>query len=292
VKVWFNEKLCDADDARVSVFDHGFLYGDGIYETVRAYQYKVFHWGAHFKRLQNSARRIALRCPWSSTVLLSRVERVLKANRQPEASVRITVARGPGPLGLDPALSPRPTLVMLIHPPRPLQKLWEKGISIGIVHVRRNPRESLDPQIKSNNSLNTILARMEAKRMGVFEAVLMNLQGHVTEGTISNIFFVRNGELYTPALSCGLLEGVTRGVLIQLARRNGFRVHEGRYAPRDLLRADECFLSSTTLEVASIVHCKLAGNPRTYRIGSGAPGPVARRLHALFQAAVQKELSL
>jgi branched-chain amino acid aminotransferase len=292
LKVWLNEKLCDARDARAPVLDHGFLYGDGVYETVRAYRYKVFHWGRHDVRLRNSARRIALRCPWSSARLLQRVVKVLQANHEPDASVRITITRGPGPLGLDPAVCPRPTLAMIPHPARPLQKIWARGVSIGIVRIRRTPRESLDPQIKSNNSLNTILAKMEAKKMGVFEAILTNLRGDMTEGTTSNIFFVSRGTVFTPSLSCGLLEGITREVLVSLARKEGLPVREGRYRPRELLRADECFLSSTTLEVAPVIRCRLAGDPHSHRIGSGVPGPITRRLHALFRAAVKKELQL
>ncbi|OGR92678.1 MAG: hypothetical protein A2992_10250 [Elusimicrobia bacterium RIFCSPLOWO2_01_FULL_59_12] len=284
MKVWLNSHLIDAKDARVSVFDHGFLYGDGIYETVHAYGYKVFHWESHYKRLLNSARRIALKCPWSSRVLQDRVVKVLKANREPDASARITIARGPGPLGLDPSVCPNPTLVVLLHPPRDLRRCWAEGISIGITKIRRTPPEALDPQIKSNNSLNTILAKMEAIKMGVFEAALLNLRGYLTEGTTSNIFFVKKGEIYTPALSCGLLAGVTREAVLTLARRNKIRARQGNYTPKGLLRADEVFLSSTTLEIAPVVRVKLAGRRGIRRIGNGKPGPMTRRIHALFRA--------
>lgn len=306
MKVWLNSRLIDARDARVSVFDHGFLYGDGIYETVHAYGYKIFHWENHYKRLLNSARRIALKCPWSSRALEQRIVRVLKANKEPDASVRITVARGPGPLGLDPALCPNPTLVMLLLPHRDVQRYWAEGVSIGITKIRRNHPQSLDPQIKSNNSLNTILAKVEGQAMGVFEAVLLNLQGYLTEGTTSNIFFVKKGEIYTPALSCGLLAGITREAVLKLAPRHGLRAHEGRYTPRDLLRAEEVFLSSTTLEVVPVIRVKFAPltpslSPlrgervkgegravRSYKIGKGRPGPITRRLHALFRASLPR----
>ena len=198
MKVFFQNRIVDEKHARVSVLDHGFLYGDGIYETVRAYDYRVFHWLDHYQRLKQSARRINLRCPWSSGFLFRGVIKVLKANNSPNGSVRITVSRGPGPLGLDPSVCPNPTLAMLLHPARPLERLWKKGVSIGIPKIRRNHHQCLDPQIKSNNSLNTILAKIEVKRMGVFEAVLLNLDGHLTEGTTSNIFFVRRGQLFTP----------------------------------------------------------------------------------------------
>jgi branched-chain amino acid aminotransferase len=290
VKIWFNSRLVDAQNAHVSVFDHGFLYGDGIYETVHAYNYKVFHWSTHYRRLLNSARMIALRCPWSSQTLEQRIVRVLKANKEPNASIRITVARGPGPLGLDPTVCPEPTLVLLLHPNRDVQKVWREGISIGITNVRRNHPMCLDPQIKSNNSLNTILAKMEAMKMKVFEGILPNLEGYLTEGTTSNIFFVKKGQIYTPSLSCGLLAGVTREAVLKLAKRHGIRIYEGRYTSKDLLHADEVFLSSTTLEIAPVVLVKLAGQSKLHRIGSGKPGPLTQHIHRLFREGIQKEL--
>ncbi len=286
MKVWLNSRLLDASEARVSVFDHGFLYGDGIYETVHAYNYHVFHWGQHYKRLLQSARQIALKCPWSAQTLEERIVKTLKANKEPNASVRITVARGPGPLGLDPELCPEPTLVLLLHPAREVQRYWKEGVSIGITEVRRNHPLCLDPQIKSNNSLNTILARIEAEKMGVFEAVLTNLDGYLTEGTTSNIFFVKRGALYTPARSCGLLAGVTRDAVITLARKNKIRVFEGCYRVKDLHYADEVFLSSTTLEIAPGVKVKQA----TRTLWTGQPGPLARRIHALLRASIQNEI--
>jgi branched-chain amino acid aminotransferase len=279
VKVFLQNRIVEAKKAHVSVFDHGFLYGDGIYETVQAYRGRVFHWPEHFRRLKQSARRVALRCPWSSPTLLKGIHAVLRANHLKVGSVRITVSRGPGPLGLDPRVCPKPTLAMLLHPARPVAKLWKTGVSIGIPKVRRNHPLCLDPQIKSNNSLNTILAKMEGTRMGVFETVLLNLDGCLTEGTTSNIFFVRGGQLFTPALSCGLLEGVTRGVVIKLARHAKLKVHEGRYTLKDLRRADEIFLTSTTLEVVPVV--KVVSGSTRWSLG---PGPMTRTLHAHFQA--------
>lgn len=280
MKVWLNTGLADARRASVSVFDHGFLYGDGIYETVKAYGYNVFHWPEHYKRLKQSAQRLSLKCPWSSDYLLKAIRRLLRANHAPDASVRITVARGPGPLGLDPRVCPKPTLVMLLHPTRPLARIWKQGISIGIPRIRRNHPLCLDPQIKSNNSLNTILAKIEGNQMGVFETVLTNLEGYLTEGTTSNIFFVKNGVLYTPALSCGLLEGVTRGYVLRLARRHRIPVAEGRYTPKELLKADEVFLSSTTLEIAPVVKLKFTTQKIIHRIGAGRPGPLTQKIHA------------
>jgi branched-chain amino acid aminotransferase len=291
MKIWLNDRLVNSTSAHVSPFDHGFLYGDGIYETVRAYGYKVFHWSAHDRRLRQSARRIALKCPWSSQYLESCITRVLKTNREPDASVRITITRGPGPLGLSPRGCPKPTLVLLLHPRRDVEKYRREGISIGITKIRRNPPEALDPQIKSNNSLNTILAKIEAESMGVFEAILTNLRGELTEGTTSNIFWVKRKRIFTPAVTCGLLEGVTREAVIRLAGKVGYRVQEGRFKPQALLKADEVFLSSTTLEIAPVVRLKFAGHLKSHRIGTGRPGPIAQQLYALLRDSIQKEIN-
>ncbi len=281
--IWINDRLVDARSARVSAFDHGFLYGDGVYETVHAYGYQIFHWPDHYRRFLNSASRIALRCPWAGRALERAVVKLLKANRQPNASVRITLARGPGPLGLDPSVCKTPTLVMMLHPHRDVERYQREGVSIGITQVRRNPPEALDPQIKSISSLNTIQAKMEANAMGVFEAILLNLKGELTEGTTSNIFFVKQGQLYTPSLACGLLPGITRGVVLKLAKLHEIPAHEGRYRPLDLLKAEEVFLTSTTLEVVPVVLLKSAGSSRAHPLGRGLSKPITRRLQQLFQ---------
>jgi len=287
VKVFLQDRIVDANRARVSIFDHSFLYGDGIYETVRAYDYRVFHWPEHFKRLKQSAARLQLKCPWSSRFLLDGIVRVLRANRAPGGSIRISISRGPGSLGLDPLLCPKPTLVILLHPSRPIAALQKNGVTIGIPEVRRNHPKCLDPQIKSNNSLNTILAKIEAKRMGAFEAVLLNLEGDLTEGTTSNLFFVKGKTLYTPGLPCGLLEGVTRGLVMTLARRAGFRVSEGRYGIKDLRAADEIFLTSTTLEIVPVVKVLLRKNHRAALLWRRpGPGPAASQLHRIFRPAL------
>lgn len=282
MKVLLNGHIQDARAAVVSVFDHGFLYGDGVYETVRAYDYRISHWPEHYHRLKESARCLALRCPWSRYELEQWVIQLLRANHKPDAAVRISISRGPGALGLDPGLCSRPNMVMLLHPDRPVERWRRRGVSVGIVQTRRNHPLCLDPRIKANNALNTILAKMEGKRLGVFESILLNLDGYLTEGTTTNLFFVRRKTLYTPSLACGLLEGVTRGALIHIARKNGFKVLEGAYQPNDLARADEIFLSSTTLEIMPVqrVVQALSRGPKT--IWRGPVGPVMSRLYQLF----------
>ena len=294
MKILLNGRVIPAERPCVSAFDHGFLYGDGVYETVRTYGYRVFHWPDHDRRLRQSCRAVALACPWSSAALERMVRRIARENRKPDATVRITLSRGPGPLGLDPALCPKPTLALLLHPDRRVEALRGAGASVGIPRIRRNHPRCLDPQIKSNNSLNTIFAKMEAKRLKVFEAVLLNLDGFLTEGTTSNLFFARRGILYTPALACGLLSGVTRRAVMTLARRAKIAVREGRYAPADLRRADEAFLCSTTLEIMPITRvveyrgARGMGTRRTM-IGNGRPGLLTQRLHAALRGSIRAE---
>jgi len=183
---------------------------------------------------------------------------------------------------------------MMLHPGRDGERLRRHGVSIGIPRVRRNPPESLDPRIKSNNGLNIILAKLEARRLGVFECVLLNRHGRLTEGTTSNIFFIRGRALYTPALSCGLLEGVTRAAVVRLARAAGYRVVEGAYRPEHLKAADEAFLTSTTLEIVPIVRLVEYGAGtsrfRSTSIGGGRPGSLTVRLHQLFRDEVRAEM--
>lgn len=281
-KVYLNGKLVDARRALISVYDHGFLYGDGIYEAVSVSKAGIFHWPEHYRRLRESARRIGLACPWSSATLERQVKGLVRANHLDEGWVRITLSRGPGPLGLDPRICPKPTLVLLLLPPRNMREMRTLGITLGIVRTRRNHPRCLDPQIKSNNALNTIQARREATRLDVAEAVLLNLEGHLTEGTISNVFFVRGRTVATPSLDCGLLEGVTRGLVLRLARKLGYRVQEGRFRADALRTADEVFLSSTTMGVMPIVQVTDDSGPRRkrYRVGNGRPGPITRRLQA------------
>lgn len=285
MKVFLDGRLVDSKRASISVFDHSFLYGDGIYETVHSYGYKIFTWREHFQRLQESAERIGLRLSWSSAYLQRAAQKVLKANRTPDASLRVTISRGAGPLGLNPDLCPRPLLVILPHPTRPLEALRAKGIAMGIVKVRRNHPQCLDPRIKSNNALNTVQARREATRLEVQEALLLNLDGFLAEGTISNIFFVSGGKLRTPSLECGILKGVTRGIVMRLARSLRLSIQEGRFRPSDLRKAQEVFLTNASWEIMPVVRVVDASgsSKKAYRIGSGRPGPLTRRLQARFE---------
>ncbi len=286
MKVFLNGRLVEERAAKVSVFDHGFLYGDGVYETVRVVDGQLFLWPEHFRRLRESARRIELALPWGQRTLATAIRRTLRANRLADGSARLTVSRGPGPLGLNPRLCRRPTLTILVHPPRPIDDWRRRGMTIALVRVRRNAPQALDPRIKSNNSLNTILARLEANRWKTDEGILLNLDGYLAEGTISNLFWIQGRSLFTPALSCGLLEGVTRDLVLRLASKAGLVKREGRFKPAALRRADEIFLTNASWDVMPVTRVIDAAGSRVQRfaVGDGRPGPRSVALQAAVEA--------
>lgn len=279
--IFLNDRFVTEQDAKVSVFDHGFLYGDGVYETIRSYGKRIFMRDHHLSRLQRSADAIGLTLPippseWPR-LLHEAMDRNQLGNEQTDAYLRITVSRGAGEIGLDPALCPRPTVVIMakpLHPPA--VELYRRGVSLVVAHTRRNLSSALSPQIKATNFLNNILAKREAIAAGVFDALLLNWEGHLTECTVSNIFFASQGRLHTPSVECGLLDGITRAILLQLAGELKIPVHEGRFIPDELLHADECFLSNTSMEVMPVV--SVSGQS----IGQGTPGPLTRQLHRHF----------
>ena len=277
MKIFFQNRLIDARRARLSLFDHGFLYGDGIYETLRAYGGRLFRWRDHEARLRRSAKAAGLSCPWTGRFLRSAAENVVRANRAPEATVRICVTRGQGPLGLDPSSCSVPTLAVLMHPHRNFAAERARGVEAAII---RETRQRPHPWIKSASALPLVLAKAESRRRGSFEGVLVNPQGMVTEGTVSNIFFVRRGRLHTPDVRCGLLAGITRARVIALARTLGIRVTEGRYRPNALRAADEVFLTNTSWEIVPVVALNEYGKRR--RIAAGEPGPLTKRLQRAF----------
>ena len=284
MKAWLNKGLCEESRARVSVFDHGFLYGDGIYETLSVHDGKPIFLAEHLTRLRNSCWRIHLRLPWTAPWLARAVRRTLSANKKPDSVLRIQVSRGPGPLGFDTKGCGSPTLVIFqrpfpIYPPA----FFEQGVKAAIVRTRRNHPLCLPPEAKSTNCLNGILAKEEAVRLGAFEGILLNLSGFVTEGTVSNVFAVRRGRLWTPSLDCGLLAGVTRGLIIRLARRAGLPVREGRITASDLARSDEIFLTNSLFGVMPVTRLRI---PAARRVGDGRVGPVTRLLVGCYRQAM------
>ncbi len=281
--IFLNDRFVPKEQAVVSVFDHGFLYGDGVYETIRSYGSRIFMRDQHLARLRRSAEAIGLSIPipekeWPA-LLYEAMERNDVGNDRVDAYIRITISRGEGDIGLDPALCPRPTVVMMTNALRPYPvQMYQDGVSLIIARTRRNLPAALSPQIKATNFLNNILAKREAIAAGAFDAVLLNWQDKLTECTVSNLFFVHNGRLRTPALDCGILDGITRDLVLLLAREEGVAVEEGHYTALDLSEASECFLTNTSMEimpVTSLNHCP---------IDHGRPGPLTHRLQALFAA--------
>jgi branched-chain amino acid aminotransferase len=289
VWIYLNDRFVKEDEALVSVFDHGFLYGDGVYETIRSYGDKIFMRDQHLARLRRSADAIGLTIPerdWPK-LLHDCMERNGVGTDRTDAYIRITISRGTGDIGLDPALCAKPTLVIIAKPLKPPPpERYRTGVSLVVAKTKRNLPSALDPQIKATNFLNNIQAKREAIAAGAFDSVLLNWEGNVTECTVSNLFFVQSGRLCTPALFCGILDGITRGIILTLAREANISVHEGQFTVDTLMAAEECFLSNTTMEVMPAT--RLDGRP----IGSGKPGPLTARLHQIFVAQRRKFLEL
>jgi branched-chain amino acid aminotransferase len=276
--VYLNDRFVPREEAVVSVFDRGFLYGDGVYETMRAYHGRVFLLAEHLARLERSAERLQLRMPVPREQLADLVRASIERNRLEEAYVRVTVSRGSGEIGLDPALCKIPTLVIIAKAFLPYpDSFYSEGISIAIVQTRRNLPAALPPEVKSLNFLNNILAKMEAIAVGAYEGVMLNHRDELTEGTTSNLFVVQNGRLCTPARECGILDGITRDVVLQLAHELKIPTEETRLYVKDLYGAEECFLTNTTHEVLPVT------NANGRAVGNGRPGPITSRLRASFQ---------
>ncbi len=281
--VYLNGKFVPKEDAKVSVFDHGYLYGDGIYETLRAYKGVLFHLDRHLVRLKHSADSIFLKLPLPLDKIGAALNDAVKANKLSDAYVRIQISRGTGEIGLDPALCPEPTTVIVAKPFKDYPaEHYERGVSLAVVKTRRNHPLALSPSIKGTNFLNNILAKIESLRAGAYEAVMLNWEGYVAEGTISNIFFVKAGVLYTPSLETGILEGVTRGLVLELARKERIEAREALIRAEELLAADECFITNTTVEVMPVTSVD------NRAVGNGKPGPATAALGKAYKDEVQK----
>lgn len=277
--IYLNDRFVDKKEALVSVFDHGFLYGDGVYETLRAYKGRIFMLQQHLARLQRSGRLIGLDLPLPEKEWPALLSETIRRNGLADAYLRITISRGEGDIGLDPSLCKRPTQVIVALPFQPYPShLYREGVSLIIARVRRNLAEALSPQIKSLNFLNNILAKQEALRADAFDALMLNVEGHLTECTTSNLFFVRTGRLCAPSVACGILDGITREVVLLLAREQGIPVEEGAYTAEALRQAEECFLTNTSMEIMPV--CRVENLP----VGSGRPGPLTKRLQELFSS--------
>jgi branched-chain amino acid aminotransferase len=296
--VYVNGTISDARDAVVPVFDHGFLYGEGIYETLRTYRREPFLFDRHVRRLRTSAALMALPVPFSDNDLLSHVRETMKAHlvaagpapARPlenaeggEFYIRVLLTRGVGELTYQPDACITPTLVIIVKPlgVAPAHQFTD-GIRLALVSIRRNHPHALNPMIKSNNLLNNALAMQEALRHGADEALMLNLDGELSECSQSNVFLVKNGVALTPPLSAGLLPGITREFVLELAHELNIGAREARLTPDDVWSADEAFLTGTTREVTPVA--MVDGRP----IGSGRPGPVTRRLLEAFRQRIHE----
>ncbi len=279
--VYLNGRFVVGEQAQVSVFDHGFLYGDGIYETMRAYGGKLFLLTKHLSRLKHSADALSLKLPLPLVKIGEALNESLSINKLREAYVRLHISRGPGEIGLDPALCVAPTMVIAAKPFHDYPAAYyQQGVSVAIVQTRRNHPLALPPSIKGTNFLNNILAKIEAVKARAYEGIMLNWEGYVAEGTISNIFMVTRGGLYTPHMDTGILEGVTRDLVLRLARRKKIPVKEAMLRPRDLMTSNECFITNTTMEIMPVTTI----DKKT--IGNGKPGPVTAALHQAYRKEV------
>ena len=271
--VYIDGQFLPKREAKVSVYDHGLLYGDGVFEGIRVYNGRVFKLDEHIKRLYESAKSIELSIPMSEEVMKKTILETIRRNGLKDAYVRVVVTRGVGDLGLDPRKCPKPSIIVIAD----RIALWEeKSLKAITASTRRNAVTALNPMIKSLNYLNNILARLEANRANVSEAIMLNQRGLVCEGTGDNIFIVKDGVLSTPPPSANILLGITRGVVMELAAKEELKVEERDITIHELYNADEVFLTGTAAEVMPLV--EVDGR----RIGNGEPGPITMKLIEKF----------
>jgi len=277
LKIWLDDKLVDEKDAKISVFDHGLLYGDGVFEGIRIYNDRIFELDAHINRLYESAKVIRLNVPMSKDNLVTAIKKTVEANAISNGYIRLVVTRGVGTLGLNPFICKNSRLFIIadniqLYP----EELYEKGMKIISATTVRNHPLAIPPQIKSLNYLNNILAKIEALDVNMPEAVMYNHEGYVAEATGDNVFTVKKGLVFTPPIEAGALEGITRNVVIKLARKENLQVVEKDLTRFDLYVCDEFFLTGTAAEVIGII--EIDGRV----IGDGKPGPVTKMLRKKF----------
>jgi branched-chain amino acid aminotransferase len=284
MKVYINGKFYDQADAKVSVFDHGFLYGDGIFEGIRLYDGCIFRLEDHLERLEYSAKAILMDLPWSRKEIAAATCEACRVNGLRSGYIRLVVTRGVGSLGLSPKSCANPQLIIIadkiqLYPP----EFYEQGLKIITVPTRRIGPAALPPTVKSLNYLNNILAKIEAQNLGFHEALMLNEQGYIAECTGDNVFLVHKGRLLTTPFSAGALAGITRAAVLDLARTLRLPVEEKNLTRYDVWIADECFLTGTGAEVIAVI--EVDGR----KIGSGKPGPATKRILQAFKRLVKKD---
>jgi branched-chain amino acid aminotransferase len=277
MKIWLDGKLVDESEAKVSVFDHGLLYGDGVFEGIRVYNGRVFRLEEHIRRLFDCARAIVLNLPWSREDVIRFTCETVAANQLKNGYIRLVITRGSGGLGLNPYLCATPSMFIIastiqLYP----EEYYQNGLSIITCATRRPAPAALMPQVKSLNYLNNIMAKIEAIQANALEAIMLNEQGYVAECTGDNVFLIKNGTLYTPLINDGALDGITRSVIIELAAKLGIPFVEKSVTRYDIFISDECFLTGTAAEVIPVVSL----DRRV--VGDGKPGPITRKLLEAF----------
>ncbi|AIG25606.1 branched-chain-amino-acid transaminase [Brevibacillus sp. 7WMA2] len=280
--IYLNGEFVEKENAKISVYDHGFLYGDGIFEGIRVYNGNIFRLQEHIERLYESALSIMLVIPMKIEEMMDAVVETVRKNELRDAYIRLVISRGDGDLGLDPRSCKRANIVIIVEQLRLFpQELYETGLKIVTVPTRRNKPDALNPKIKSLNYLNNVMVRMEASMAGVSEALMLNSEGYVTEGSGDNIFLVKKGVIYTPPTYLGALDGITRQAIMDIARELGYVVKEEPFTRHDVYIADEVFLTGTAAEVISVSEV----DARVIR--DGKPGPVTKQLLEEFRRYVQ-----
>ncbi len=283
------EIFCDQtlSQAKVSVFDRGFLFGDSVYEVTGTYSGVIFKIDEHLDRLWKSSSRIGMDIPFTRNEIIFEIEKTLKALNKDSAYIRLIITRGEGEIGLDPGLGQQCNMVIITREfPENPSWWYDKGVEMIIADIQRTPKEAVDPNVKSGNYLNNVLAYSEARKQGAFDAIMLNRDGHVTEGTTSNIWIVEKDRLITPPVKAGLLEGITRQTLIGLCREENIGLSEENFGPDRLLAAQECFLTSSTKQLVPIT--KINKKP----IGSGLPGDTTKKLLKIYRKHVDEYVKM
>ncbi len=278
MKIYLDGLLLDEANARISVFDHGLLYGDGVFEGIRFYNRRVFRLEEHIRRLYDSARSILLQIPLTPEEMTAAVLETCRANDLTDGYIRLVITRGTGPLGLSPYKCPKPSVIIIacsiqLYP----DEAYTNGLIMATCATRRPHHDTLSPQVKSLNYLNNVMAKVEAIQAGAEEGIMLNERGLVAECTGDNVFIVRDGAIRTPPISAGALDGITRGVIFEIAEELGIPIKEADISRHDIYTADECFLTGTAAEALPAV--KLDQRP----IGTGKPGPVTARVIERFR---------
>ncbi|MGB1011894.1 MAG: branched-chain-amino-acid transaminase [Thiolinea sp.] len=282
-RCWIDGEIVTVAEAKVSVFDHGFLYGDGVFEGIRFYNRRVFRLSRHLKRLQHSAQALQLTIPYCMDELEAAIHATIAATPLDEGYLRVLITRGIGPLGINPQTCKRSGVIIIADQLKMIDDAQrEQGARTIIASTRKLTPDRLDSRIKSLNYLNNIMARMEANQAGVDEAILLNDRGFVAEGTADNLFIVRDGELLTPPVTEGALAGITRHTVLELAAQEGIPARETVLTPYDLYTADECFLTGTG---AKLIPVREVDNRHIQQ----CPGEVYRQLNTAFSALIQRE---